>query len=61
MSIGAKGMLLAARLLAVTAADLYQDQGIIDTTTEEFHQRRGADFEYESLLGDRDPPLDYRL
>ena len=54
-------MLLAARLLAVTAADLYQDQGIIDTTTEEFHQRRGADFEYESLLGDRDPPLDYRL
>ena len=61
MSIGTKGMLLAARLLAVTAADLYQDQGIIDAATEEFHQRRGADFEYEPLLGDRDPPLDYRL
>jgi len=61
MSIGHKGMLLAARLLAVTAADLYQDQGIIDAATEEFHRRRGADFEYNSLLGDRDPPLDYRL
>lgn len=61
MSIGHKGMLLAARLLAVTAADLYQNQGIIDAATEEFHRRRGADFEYNSLLGDRDPPLDYRL
>ncbi|MCZ6619898.1 MAG: amidohydrolase [Gammaproteobacteria bacterium] len=61
MSIGHKGMLLAARLLAVTAADLFRDKGIIDAATEEFHRRRGADFEYAALLGDRDPPLDYRL
>ena len=59
-SIGHKGMLLAAKLLAVTAQDLYQDHGIIDVATEEFNRRRGVDFVYESLLGDRDPPLDYR-
>jgi len=28
--------------------------------TAEFHARRGADFEYEALLGNRPPPLDYR-
>ena len=27
---------------------------------EEFETRRGADFEYRALLGDRNPPLDYR-
>ena len=26
----------------------------------EFRERRGADFVYDPLLGDRDPPLDYR-
>jgi len=26
----------------------------------EFAERRGEDFEYRPLLGDRDPPLDYR-
>ena len=27
---------------------------------EEFQRRRGEDYVYESLVGDRDPPLDYR-
>ncbi|MDA1075182.1 MAG: amidohydrolase [Proteobacteria bacterium] len=61
MSIGHKGMLLAAQLLAEVAADLYQDQSLIDQAWQEFEQRRGPDFEYEALLGDREPPLDYRL
>jgi aminobenzoyl-glutamate utilization protein B len=61
MSIGHKGMLLAAQLLAETAADLYQDQELIDAAWEEFDKRRGPDFSYEALLGDRLPPLDYRL
>ncbi len=47
-SIGTKGMLLAAKALALAAA------------REEFLTRRGADFVYEPLLGDRSPPLDYR-
>jgi aminobenzoyl-glutamate utilization protein B len=27
---------------------------------EEFERHRGANFQYRALLGDRDPPLDYR-
>lgn len=60
-SIGHKGMLLAARLLAVTAADLFGNPELRAAARDEFEARRGADFEYRALLGDRQPPLDYRL
>ena len=60
-SIGHKGMLLAARLLAVTAVDLFESPELRAAARDEFEGRRGSDFEYEALLGDRDPPLDYRL
>jgi aminobenzoyl-glutamate utilization protein B len=60
-SIGHKGMLLAARLLAVTAVDLFENPELRAAARDEFEGRRGADFEYQALLGDRDPPLDYRL
>ncbi len=59
-SIGYKGMLVAAKVMALTAADLYQDPELLKAAQEEFEQRRGADFHYEALLGDREPPLDYR-
>lgn len=59
-SIGNKGMLLAARLLAVTAVDLFEQPELRAAARDEFEGRRGADFEYRALLGDRDPPLDYR-
>ncbi len=59
-SIGHKGMLLAARLLAVTAVDLYENPELRAAARDEFEGRRGSDFEYQALLGDRDPPLDYR-
>ncbi|MCZ6709552.1 MAG: amidohydrolase [Gammaproteobacteria bacterium] len=61
MSIGQKGMLLAAKLLATTASNLYQDPQLIRAAKQELRQRQGEDFEYSALLGDRDPPLDYRL
>ncbi len=60
-SIGHKGMLLAAQLLALTATDLFQDAGLIKRAWTELREKRGAHFEYEALLGDREPPLDYRL
>ena len=60
-SIAHKGMLLAARLLALTAVDLYSNPALIERARNELEERRGADFEYSALLGDRDPPLDYRL
>ena len=61
MSIGHKGMQLAAQVLAQTAVDLIRDPALIEAARNEFEQARGADFEYEALLGDREPPLDYRL
>lgn len=60
MSIGHKGMQRAAQTLALTAAELYSDPELIRTARAEFERRRGADFRYQPLLGDRDPPLDYR-
>ncbi len=60
MSIGHKGMMLAARTLALSGAQLLDDAALIRTATAEFRRRRGADFRYAPLLGDRDPPLDYR-
>ena len=60
MSIGHKGMQLAARLLAKTAVDLMRDPATIAAAQAEFFRARGADFKYKALLGDRQPPLDYR-
>lgn len=59
-SIGTKGMLVAARTLAMTAVDLLTDKVVLEEAREEFLERRGPDFEYRALLGDRKPPLDYR-
>ncbi len=59
-SIGTKGMLLAAETLAWTAVDLFLDPSQVAAAREELERRRGADFVYEALVGDRDPPLDYR-
>ena len=60
MSIGHKGMMLAAKVLAETARDLYRDAELIAAAKAEFAERRGPNFVYEPLLGDRSPPLDYR-
>ncbi len=59
-NIGRKGMLVAAKSLSLAALDLYDDPTIVDKAKEELLQRRGSDFQYECLLGDREPPLDYR-
>jgi len=60
MGIGIKGMLLAAKVLATTAVDILTDPSIAQEAKREWQEKRGPDFQYESLLGDRDPPLDYR-
>jgi len=59
-SIGLKGMQVAAKTLALTAIDLFEDPALIAAAKAEFDQRRGADFDYQSMLGDRPPALDYR-
>jgi aminobenzoyl-glutamate utilization protein B len=50
----------AAKVLALTAIDLLQKPELIAAAKEEFAERRGPDFVYRSLVGDRKPPLDYR-
>jgi aminobenzoyl-glutamate utilization protein B len=59
-AIGRKGMIVAAKTLALTAIELYQRPDVITAARDELAERRGADFAYTALLGDRDPPLDYR-
>jgi aminobenzoyl-glutamate utilization protein B len=59
-SIGFRGADLAARALSSAAIELYTDEALRDAARAEFEQRRGDDFVYEALLGDREPPLDYR-
>ena len=59
-SIGNKGMMIAAKTLALTAIDLFQDNNLVNKAKEEFLERRGADFKYIPLLGDRAPALNYR-
>jgi len=61
MSIGHKGMMLAVNVLAAAARELYLDPDLVAKARTEFEERRGPDFVYRPLLGDRDPPLDYRL
>jgi aminobenzoyl-glutamate utilization protein B len=60
MSIGYKGMMVAAKTLALTAIDLYTQPELLAQARKEFDRRTGPDFEYAALLGDREPALDYR-
>ena len=59
-SIGAKGMIVAAKTLALTAVDLITTPALVAEAREEYQKRVGASFSYVSLVGDRPPPLDYR-
>jgi aminobenzoyl-glutamate utilization protein B len=60
MSIGHKGMDLASRLLAKSAAQLMLQPQTITQAKAELKEAQGPNFVYAALLGDREPPLDYR-
>ncbi len=60
-TIGIKGLQVAAKTLSLMAIELYENPEHIQKAKEELVERRGKDFDYKPLLGDRDPPLDYRL
>jgi aminobenzoyl-glutamate utilization protein B len=59
-SIGVKGMLVAAKSMALTAIDLFSDPTHIQQARVEFDKRRGPAFAYTTRLADRKPALDYR-
>lgn len=59
-SIGHKGAQVAAKAMALMAAELFTNPELRAAAKAEFDAARGPDYQYKSLLGDRDPPLDYR-
>ena len=60
MSIGFKGVQVAAKTLTLAAIELYTNPELRAEAKAEFDKARGPDYQYKSLLGDREPPLDYR-
>ena len=59
-TIGTKGLMNAAMTFYLSAVELYKDKKLLGKVKEEFMQRRGKDFKFVPLMGDRKPPLDYR-
>lgn len=59
-TIGYKGAQLAAKTMTLAAIELYTNPELRTQARAEFDAARGENYEYRSLLGDRDPPLDFR-
>jgi aminobenzoyl-glutamate utilization protein B len=57
--IGTKGMMVAAKTMALTAIDLFTTPALIEKAKAEFVKDKG-DYQYKALLGDRKPALNYR-
>jgi aminobenzoyl-glutamate utilization protein B len=57
--IGVKGMMVAAKTIALTAVDLFSDAALVAKAKAEFKQTKG-DYQYKPLLGNRKPALNYR-
>jgi len=60
MSIGFKGMMVAAKTMALTGAELFSSPATITAAKSELATRRGPGFRYETALGTQAPQLDYR-
>lgn len=58
--IGTKGMMVASKTISLTAIDLFKNPKLCEKAKKELIEKRGKDFKYEAMLGDRKPPLDYR-
>ena len=59
-SIGYKGASNAAKTLSLAAIELFENEDLLKAARAEHQEKLGDDFSYEAMLGDRDPPLDYR-
>jgi aminobenzoyl-glutamate utilization protein B len=60
MSIGHKGMGYAAKALAMTMVDLYQDPALIESIQTEFKTTKG-DYVYKGIIPDGPPPITSKL
>jgi aminobenzoyl-glutamate utilization protein B len=59
-SIGLKGMMVAAKTMALTTIDLISTPSHLARARAEFDTARGPNFKYTTRLADRKPALDYR-
>jgi len=59
-AIGAKGMMVAAKTMSLTAMDLFTDAELRARARAEFDRRRGSSFVYRTRLDRAGPALDYR-
>ena len=53
-------MIVAGKTLARTATALFQQPARLDSAQAELDRRRGSGYVHMPLLGNRQPPLDYR-
>ena len=56
-TIGTKGALGAAKVLHLSAVELITDAKLLDEVRSEFLERRGPDFKFEPMMGNRRPPF----
>ncbi len=59
-TIGLKGMMVAAKTLALTAVDLLTTPSLVEEATAAYRKQLPPGWTYRALVGDRKPPLDYR-
>lgn len=56
MSIGHKGMIYAAKAMAMTMTDLFENQALVEKIKSEYKERKG-DGIYEAIVPDGPPPI----
>jgi aminobenzoyl-glutamate utilization protein B len=56
MSIGHKGMLHAAKAMAMTMVDLFEKPALVEQVKEEFLERKGDEV-YKPLIPEGPPPV----
>ncbi|NND15885.1 MAG: amidohydrolase [Eudoraea sp.] len=56
MSIGHKGMIYAAKAMAMTMTDLFEDPALIEAVKKEYKERKG-DTVYEAIVPEGPPPI----
>jgi len=59
-SIGYKGMINAAKILSSSIYEVINNPNVIEEARKEFENKRGKNYIYNSLIGNRKPALNYR-
>ena len=58
-TVGTKAISVVAKVFYLSALDLYGSPDLVKDIWNEYYSVQGHDYHYETLVGDREPPLDY--